>query len=196
MGIHGSATCVMHFEEAEGYLIGAAAQGAALHVHDDERRPPRCRPAGARGSARPPIRALRPMRRTAARGAGSRARRSPTPAADPIIVHPDVRRMLLTQRAINEGSRALRLLGGAPARHLAQPRGRHGARGCGRAGAADDADHQGLLHRLRLRVHQSGGAGPRRPRLHPRARHGAARARCPHQRRSTRVRTASRRSIW
>jgi alkylation response protein AidB-like acyl-CoA dehydrogenase len=36
MGIHGSATCVMNFDGAEGYLIGAAAQGPAGDVRDDE----------------------------------------------------------------------------------------------------------------------------------------------------------------
>jgi alkylation response protein AidB-like acyl-CoA dehydrogenase len=41
MGIHGSATCVMNFDGAQGWLIGQPQQGPACDVHHDEHRAPR-----------------------------------------------------------------------------------------------------------------------------------------------------------
>ena len=85
-------------------------------------------------------------------GARLQGAQAPDKPADPIIVHPDVRRMLLTMQGRYRGCRALALLGRHEARHRPAP-SRCGARGrrptiwC-----ADDADHQGVLHRSRLRA--------------------------------------------
>ena len=106
MGIKGSATCVINFDSAKGYLLGqpnrglncmftfmnsarigtgleglsaieAAFQGALAYAKD-----------------RLQFRAIKGMH-------------NPQGPADPIIVHPDVRRMLLTQKSLAEGNRAL-----------------------------------------------------------------------------------------
>ena len=116
MGIHGSATCVMHFDEAEGYLIGAAAQGPTLHVHDDER--PRVLGVGLQGlglgeTAYQSATAYAKDRR---QGRGLKGAEEPEASADPIIVHPDVRRMLLTSAGAQRGRACARLLDGAAAR--------------------------------------------------------------------------------
>ena len=49
MGIHGNSTCVMNYDEAEGYLIGELNGGMKRHVHDDERSAAGRRPAGSGG---------------------------------------------------------------------------------------------------------------------------------------------------
>ena len=62
MGIRASATCTMQFDGRQGWLVGAPAPGHGRDVHDDERRPPRRRPAGAgrRGGRLPGGPGLRP----------------------------------------------------------------------------------------------------------------------------------------
>ncbi|RDD63808.1 acyl-CoA dehydrogenase C-terminal domain-containing protein [Ferruginivarius sediminum] len=106
MGLNASATCVMNFEGATGWLVGesnkgmrqmftmmnlarlavgiqgiglseASYQGAVQYAHDRKQ------------------------------GRGLNGPRYPDRKADPIVVHPDVRRMLLTMRAYTEGMRAL-----------------------------------------------------------------------------------------
>ena len=62
------------------------------------------------------------MPRIACKAVRCPAPKHPDKPADPIIVHPDVRRMLMTMRAYNEGCRALGVLGGECARRAgAQP---------------------------------------------------------------------------
>ncbi|SBS28534.1 Acyl-CoA dehydrogenase [Marinomonas aquimarina] len=106
MGIHGNATCVMNFDGAKGFLIGpphkglncmftfmnTARLGTALQglAHSEWAY----QNSLAYAKDRLQMRAL----------SGPKA---PDKAADPIIVHPDVRRMLLTQKAFAEGGRAL-----------------------------------------------------------------------------------------
>jgi alkylation response protein AidB-like acyl-CoA dehydrogenase len=106
MGIHGAATCVLHFEEAQGFLVGELNRGmpAMFSMMNKERLA-----VGIQGLGLAEI-----AYQEAARYARERLQgRSPCGAihpekpADPIIVHPDVRRMLLTMRAYIEGSRAL-----------------------------------------------------------------------------------------
>ncbi len=106
MGIKGSATCVMNFEDSKGWLVGEAHKG---------------------------LRAMFTMMNTARLGVGMQGlglaevsyqnglayakdrlqmraldgAKYPAKPADPIIVHPDVRRMLLISKAVTEGSRAL-----------------------------------------------------------------------------------------
>ena len=105
MGIKGSATCVMNFDGARGYLIGELNKGlnAMFTMMNYERLSIGIQGIGC-GEA---------SYQTAVEYARERIQsRAPTgavqpdKAADPIIVHPDVRRMLLTMKAMTEGSRA------------------------------------------------------------------------------------------
>lgn len=106
MGIHGSATCVMHFEEAEGYLVGAPHKGllAMFTMMNSARLG-----VGLQGLGL----AERAFQNALAHSRERlQLRALPVPAcpdepADPIIVHPDVRRMLYTQKALIEGARVL-----------------------------------------------------------------------------------------
>ncbi|MEH6650679.1 MAG: acyl-CoA dehydrogenase C-terminal domain-containing protein [Motiliproteus sp.] len=106
MGIHGNATCVMNFDGAKGYLIGEPNRG--LNCMFTFMNTARIGTAiqglshaevGFQGSL---AYAKDRLQMRALTGAAA-----PEKAADPIIVHPDVRRMLLTQKAFAEGGRAL-----------------------------------------------------------------------------------------
>ena len=105
MGIQASATCVMNFDEAEGYLVGEPNKGlAAMFTMMNYER----LGVGIQGLA-----SAERSYQNAVEYARDRVQsRAPTGAiakdkiADPIIVHPDVRRMLLTMKALNEGGRA------------------------------------------------------------------------------------------
>ncbi|MCU1718523.1 acyl-CoA dehydrogenase C-terminal domain-containing protein [Pseudomonas sp. 5P_3.1_Bac2] len=106
MGIKGAATCVMNFDGATGWLIGAANQGLAgmFTMMNDARFQVGLQGLGIAEAAFQG--ALRYAReRLQSRALSGPA--APEQAADPIIVHPDVRRMLLTQKSLLEGSRML-----------------------------------------------------------------------------------------
>ncbi|MEF2148161.1 acyl-CoA dehydrogenase C-terminal domain-containing protein [Aquilutibacter rugosus] len=106
MGIHGSATCVMNFDDAKGYLVGQANKGlmAMFTMMNSARLGVGLQGLGL--SDRATQNALRYAReRLQMRAANQPAR--PDKPADPIIVHPDVRRMLLTNKALVEGGRML-----------------------------------------------------------------------------------------
>ncbi|CAK9890227.1 MULTISPECIES: acyl-CoA dehydrogenase C-terminal domain-containing protein [Pseudomonas] len=105
MGIKASATCVMNFDGARGYLIGEANRGlAAMFTMMNYERLSigiqgiGCAEASYQNAARY---ACERLQSRAASGAQNKEQ-----IADPIIVHPDVRRMLLTMRALTEGGRA------------------------------------------------------------------------------------------
>ncbi len=106
MGIHGSATCVMNFDAAQGWLVGEANKGlVAMFVMMNTAR----LAVGLQGLGLAD-RALQNSLRYARERLQSRAltgAKFPDKPADPIIVHPDVRRMLLTQKALVEGGRLL-----------------------------------------------------------------------------------------
>jgi alkylation response protein AidB-like acyl-CoA dehydrogenase len=106
MGIHGSATCVMNFDDAQGWLIGEPNKGlAAMFTMMNTAR----LAVGLQGlglSDRAYQNALRYARERLQMRSLSGAK-FPDRPADPIIVHPDVRRMLLTQKALVEGGRLL-----------------------------------------------------------------------------------------
>lgn len=106
MGIHGSATCVMHFDEAKGYLIGQAHRGLnAMFIMMNSARIA----VGLQGLGlmdRAYQNALAYCRDRLQMRSLSGAK-FPEKPADPIIVHPDVRRMLLTCKALTEGARCL-----------------------------------------------------------------------------------------
>ena len=108
MGIHGSSTCVLNFDGAEGYLIGQPHKGLqAMFVMMNSAR----LGVGAQGlglSERAYQNALRYSRERLQSRSLSGAK-LPEKPADPIIVHADVRRMLLSQKALVEGGRLLSL---------------------------------------------------------------------------------------
>ena len=106
MGIHASATCVMHFEEAEGFLIGAPHQGlrCMFTMMNAARLGVGLQGLGLGETA---YQSAATYARERRQGRSLKGAAEPEAPADPIIVHPDVRRMLLTARALNEGARAL-----------------------------------------------------------------------------------------
>ncbi|WP_267269009.1 acyl-CoA dehydrogenase C-terminal domain-containing protein [Pseudomonas protegens] len=106
MGIKASATCVLNFDGAKGFLIGEANKGLNCmftmmnHARLGTGMQGLCLgEASFQGAIKYANDRLQMRALT-----GPKA---PDKAADPIIVHPDVRRMLLTMKAFNEGNRAL-----------------------------------------------------------------------------------------
>ena len=106
MGIHASATCVMNFEHATGFLVGERRQG--LHCMMTMMNVARLA-VGMQGVGLAEIayQSARAYARERLQGRALTGARDLDRPADPIIVHPDVRRMLLTMKAYNEGARAL-----------------------------------------------------------------------------------------
>ena len=106
MGIHGSATCVMNFDDAQGYLVGQPHKGlmGMFTMMNSARLAVGLQGLGL--SDRALHNALRYSRERLQMRALSGAR-EPGKPADPIIVHPDVRRMLLTCKSLVEGGRAM-----------------------------------------------------------------------------------------
>jgi len=106
MGLNGSATCVMNFDAAKGYLIGEANEG--LKIMFTMMNGARLN-TGIQGLA-----ATQASYQNALEYAKDRLQmraadgpKYPNKPADPILVHPDVRRMLLTQKSFAEGNRAM-----------------------------------------------------------------------------------------
>jgi alkylation response protein AidB-like acyl-CoA dehydrogenase len=111
MGIHASPTCVMHFTDATGWLIGQANGGlACMFTMMNHAR----LGVGLQGQGVSELawQASVAYARERRQGRSLSAARPSGAAADPIIVHPDVRRMLLTQKAFVEGGRLLAFLTG------------------------------------------------------------------------------------
>lgn len=105
MGLNGSATCEINFDDARGFLIGAPNKGmSAMFTFINESR---------LGVAQQALAHIEASFQGAAAYASERLQmRAPVRTradkpADPIIAHPDVRRMLLTQKALAEGGRLL-----------------------------------------------------------------------------------------
>lgn len=105
MGIQASATCVMNFDGATGWMVGEPNKGlAAMFTMMNYER----LGVGIQGLSTGE-RSYQSAIEYARERIQSRAPTGPVAqgkAADPIIVHPDVRRMLLTMKALNEGGRA------------------------------------------------------------------------------------------
>lgn len=106
MGIKASATCVLNFDAATGYLIGEPNKGLNCmftmmnHARLGTGMQGLCLgEASFQGAIKYANDRLQMRALTGAK--------APQKPADPIIVHPDVRRMLLTMKAFNEGNRAL-----------------------------------------------------------------------------------------
>jgi alkylation response protein AidB-like acyl-CoA dehydrogenase len=108
MGIHANATCVMNYDDATGYLIGEENRGLnAMFVMMNEAR----LGVGLQGLALSEV-----ARQNAAQYARERIQgrsltgpKAPDKKADPIIVHADIRRTLMTIKAFNEAGRAMTL---------------------------------------------------------------------------------------
>ncbi|MCB1532075.1 MAG: acyl-CoA dehydrogenase C-terminal domain-containing protein [Alphaproteobacteria bacterium] len=106
MGIHGNATCVMNLDDAKGWLVGEPHKGlrAMFAFMNDARLGVAMQGLGIAEVARQNGVAYAKERLQMRSLTGAKY---PDKPADPIIVHPDVRRMLLISRAFTEGARAL-----------------------------------------------------------------------------------------
>jgi alkylation response protein AidB-like acyl-CoA dehydrogenase len=108
MGIHGNATCVMAYEAATGWLVGEENRGLALmFVMMNEARLGVGLQGLAQGEAA--YQAAAAFARERLQGRSLTGPKNPDGPADSILVHPDVRRMLMEARAVLEGGRALLL---------------------------------------------------------------------------------------
>ena len=108
MGIHANSTCVMNYDEATGYLIGEAHKGLkAMFTMMNEAR----LGVGLQGLSIAEIayQNAAAYARDRIQGRALSGPAEPEKKADPIIVHPDVRRNLMTMRAFNEAGRAFLL---------------------------------------------------------------------------------------
>lgn len=106
MGIHGNATCVMNFDSATGYLIGQPNKGLnAMFTFMNTAR----LGTALQGLAHAEIGFQGGIKyaRDRLQMRSLSGPKAPEKPADPIIVHPDVRRMLLTMKAFAEGNRAM-----------------------------------------------------------------------------------------
>lgn len=106
MGIKASATCVMNFDNATGWLVGVPNKGMkAMFTMMNEAR----LAVGLQGLGIAEVAYQNALTYAKDRlqGRGLKGAQFPDKVADPIIVHPDVRRMLLTMKSITEGARAL-----------------------------------------------------------------------------------------
>ena len=106
MGIHGNATCVMNYDGASGWLVGEENKGlAAMFVMMNAARLGVGLQGLAQAEASYQNAAAYALERRQGRALAGPA--EPEQKADPIIVHPDVRRMLMDARTFIEGMRAL-----------------------------------------------------------------------------------------
>jgi alkylation response protein AidB-like acyl-CoA dehydrogenase len=106
MGIHGNSTCVMNYDGATGWLIGEENKGMqGMFVMMNEAR----LGVAVQGLAQSEVAYQNAVAYAKDRlqGRSLTGPKAPDKPADPIIVHPDVRRTLLTIRAFNEAARAM-----------------------------------------------------------------------------------------
>jgi len=108
MGIHGNATAVLNYDGATGWLVGAPNDGLKnMFVMMNAAR----LGVGLQGLALSEVayQNAAAYARERRQGRALTGAKEPEAKADPILVHPDVRRMLMNARAFNEGARALGL---------------------------------------------------------------------------------------
>jgi alkylation response protein AidB-like acyl-CoA dehydrogenase len=106
MGIHGNATCVMNYDGAVGWLVGEENRGLpAMFTMMNEAR----LGVGVQGLAQSEVAYQNAViyAKERLQGRAVSGVKYPDKAADPIIVHPDIRRTLMSIRAFNEAARAL-----------------------------------------------------------------------------------------
>ncbi|MEM9755054.1 MAG: acyl-CoA dehydrogenase C-terminal domain-containing protein, partial [Pseudomonadota bacterium] len=132
MGIHGNSTCVMNYDGATGYLLGQEHKGMrAMFTMMNEAR----LGVGMQGVAQADVAYQNALAYAKDRlqGRDVAGAKNPDGPADPLIVHPDVRRSLMDQKSFAEGARAFILWG---------------ATLLDRAHRAGDADADGLVSLL------------------------------------------------
>jgi alkylation response protein AidB-like acyl-CoA dehydrogenase len=112
MGIHGNSTCVMNYDGATGYLLGEAHKGMrAMFTMMNEAR----LGVGMQGLAQADVAYQNALAYAKDRlqGRAVTGAENPTGPADPLIVHPDIRRSLMDQKSFTEAARAFMLWGAA-----------------------------------------------------------------------------------
>ena len=132
MGIHGNSTCVMNYDEATGYLLGEEHKGMrAMFTMMNEAR----LGVGMQGVAQAEAAYQNALiyAKDRLQGRDVTGTKNPEGPADPLIVHPDIRRALLDQKSFVEGARAFLLWG---------------AEMIDRSHRAGDADAEGLISLL------------------------------------------------
>ena len=132
MGIHGNSTCVMNYDGATGYLLGEEHKGMrAMFTMMNEAR----LGVGMQGLAQAEVAYQNALEYAKDRlqGRDVTGVKNPDGPADPLIVHPDIRRALLDQKSFVEGARAFLLWG---------------AEMIDRSHRAGDADAEGLISLL------------------------------------------------
>ncbi len=110
MGIHGNSTCVMNYDEATGYLLGDAHKGMrAMFTMMNEARVG----VGMQGvsQAEAAYQNAVEYAKDRLQGRDVTGVKNPDGPADPLIVHPDIRRSLMDQKSFVEGGRAFLLWG-------------------------------------------------------------------------------------
>ncbi len=110
MGIHGNSTCVMNYDEAQGWLLGEEHKGMrAMFTMMNEARIG----VGIQGLAQADVAYQNALTYAKERlqGRAVTGTENPEGPADPLIVHPDIRRALMDQKSFVEGGRAFVLWG-------------------------------------------------------------------------------------
>ena len=110
MGIHGNSTCVLNYDEAEGYLLGEEHKGMrAMFTMMNEAR----LGVGMQGLAQAEVAYQNAVdyAKDRLQGRDVTGAKNPDGPADPLIVHPDIRRSLMDQKSFAEGARAFILWG-------------------------------------------------------------------------------------
>ncbi len=110
MGIHGNSTCVMNYDEATGYLLGEEHKGMrAMFTMMNEAR----LGVGLQGYAQAEVAYQNALEYAKDRlqGRDVTGDKNPDGPADPLIVHPDIRRNLMDQKSFVEGARAFTFWG-------------------------------------------------------------------------------------
>ncbi|MCI2399176.1 acyl-CoA dehydrogenase C-terminal domain-containing protein [Aliiroseovarius subalbicans] len=129
MGIHGNATCVMNYDEATGYLLGDLNKGMrAMFTMMNEARLGVAMQGLAQAEAAYQNAVIYAKDRL--QGRDVTGVKNPDGPADPLIVHPDIRRALMDQKSFIEGARAFLLWGASL---------------IDQAHRAEDADADGLI---------------------------------------------------
>ncbi len=132
MGIHGNSTCVMNYDEATGYLLGEEHKGMrAMFTMMNEAR----LGVGMQGLAQAEVAYQNALdyAKDRLQGRDVTGVKNPDGPADPIIVHPDIRRNLMEQKSFTEAGRAFLLWGSTL---------------IDRAHRSEDADADGLVSLL------------------------------------------------
>ncbi len=180
LGIHGSPTAVMKFGEkgegAVGYLIGQENRGLnTMFIMMNAAR----LAVGIQGVA-VAERATQHAVAYAKERKQGRASTDKSAGMSPIIEHPDIRRTILTMKALTQAARAICLVTAREIDISRKAKQGDRAQARRRPRGSSHPDRQGLLHRHRLRGRLHGRADPWRHGLHRGNRRGAVLSRCTH----------------